>query len=414
MHSYNIDCNMRKKLVSAILVLLVAICQAQPQTFTLTGKVVDAASGNPVPAASVFLSNTSIGTAANDKGLFTLHNAPGGKYDLVVSSLGYATFFKTINITNAIEPLTIQLQQKANELAGVVIGTYDKDGWQRWSRTFIQDFIGTSSNADNCEIKNDTVIKFHYSQKRNELTAFADEAIIIVNSTLGYTIHYKLENFSHNFNNNTISYEGFPLFEQMDGNLRKKHKWDLARKDAYYGSIMHFMRCLFVNKLLENGYEVRRLEKKVNAERRRVQALYTYLKGADGDKKLEGTVTKDSLDYYNRILAEPKEFDVLHPQILPGDSIAFGGDSVTAVFAFKDYLQIMYKNKKEEYEYRSHLLTPDSPNGYITSLATLINRRAIYVSYNGAYYDPQDLLTSGYWGWSDKACNMLPFDYWPD
>jgi hypothetical protein len=73
----------------------------------------------------------------------------------------------------------------------------------------------------------------------------------------------------------------------------------------------------------------------------------------------------------------------------------------------------VYKKKKEPYEYTSKQMTPDSPSGFITSLTTLINNRPVFVAYNGAFYMPQDMLTSGYWAWSEKVCNMLPFDYWP-
>lgn len=405
---------MAKRFAIIIAVFFIGMVQLQAQAYVLTGKVTDAGTGNPVAGASVFFSNTSIGTATNDKGVFTLHNIPSGKLDLVVSSLGYETYFETINAGSTTNELAIKLKAKANELANVVVGTYEKDGWTKWGKDFLNDFIGTSSNSFNCIIKNREVIKFRYSQKRNYLEAFADEPLLIENRALGYTIRYKLEAFTHDFKGGMISYYGFPLFEEMQGNARKTKKWQENRKDVYYGSMMHFMRCLFANKILENSFEVRKLVKKENLEKKRVQALYKYLAGADGNGNFEERLPKDSVTYYNKVLRQPDANNILYTQILPGDSIAYAEDSVTAGVAFDDYLQITYKNKKVPAEYSQRISLRDQPvSSYITSTIYLVNRRPVYVSHIGAYYSPQDLLSSGYWGWSEKICNMLPFDYWP-
>lgn len=410
------------KKLAVIIILSIACIQAVCQTINIQGKVLDKETCNPVPNASVFLSNTSIGTAADAKGVFTLHNAPNGKFDLVISSLGYETYFETIVTTKLTEPLVIKLAPKANQLADVVVGTYEKDGWSRWGKTFINDFIGMSSNAMSCFINNSKVIKFRYSKKRNLLEAFADEPLEIENKALGYIIHYKLEGFTHDFANNTISYFGFPLFEQMEGNFRKQKRWEENRKDVYYGSVTHFMRCLYVNKLQENGFEIRHMEKRENIEKKRVQALYKYW--SEGNINFEDNLPRDSVKHYQKVLGEPSAYDVLYTQLLPGDSIAYGEDSVTAALAFDNYLHVTYKNKKAPGEYRpvtlgdETMLNPagkeiPSSGNYMTSTILLLNKRPVYVSHNGAYYAPQDMLSAGYWGWSEKVANMLPFDYWP-
>lgn len=408
--------------VAAIIVLLFAGLTSYCQDTNLQGKVVDKESGNPVPNASVFLSNTSIGTVADAKGAFTLHNIPNAKFDLIVSSLGYETYFETIVASKITGPLVIKLTPKANQLADVVVGTYEKDGWAHWGKTFTDDFIGASSNAQSCTIKNYKVIKFRFSKKRNLLEAFADEPLEIENKALGYIIHYKLEGFTDDFANNTVSYYGFPLFEQMEGNARKLKRWQESRKEVYYGSVTHFMRCLYVNKIAENGFEVRRLEKKENAEKKRVQALYKYW--SEADVNFEAKLNKDSVKHYQTVLGQPLVYDVLYTKLVPGDSIAYAEDSVTAALAFDNYLHVTYKGKKAPGEFRNiiHVGEPtvDSlgkkvpeESSYMTSTILLLNKRPVYVSYNGAYYAPQDMLSSGYWGWSEKVANMLPFDYWP-
>ena len=43
----------------------------------------------------------------------------------------------------------------------------------------------------------------------------------------------------------------------------------------------------------------------------------------------------------------------------------------------------------------------------------LINGRPVEVLANGSYFNPEDLLSSGWWGWWEKMGTMLPFDYQP-
>jgi hypothetical protein len=49
----------------------------------------------------------------------------------------------------------------------------------------------------------------------------------------------------------------------------------------------------------------------------------------------------------------------------------------------------------------------------LQSEITLLNGKPVEVFANGAYFNPQDLLSSGYWGWWEKIGTMLPFDYQP-
>jgi hypothetical protein len=52
--------------------------------------------------------------------------------------------------------------------------------------------------------------------------------------------------------------------------------------------------------------------------------------------------------------------------------------------------------------------------GQHLSEITLINQRPIAIMSNGSFFLPNDLLSSGYWAWSEKIATMLPFDYKPD
>src|SRR5688572_4721672 len=110
----------------------------------LKGVVQNTDSKAPVPAASIFLANTSIGTTANTNGQFTL-NIPTGKFDLIVSSVGYETYTQTITSPFNSDFISINLQPKAKELDNVRIEPFEKDGWEKWGQFFVENFVGFSA-----------------------------------------------------------------------------------------------------------------------------------------------------------------------------------------------------------------------------------------------------------------------------
>jgi hypothetical protein len=201
------------------------------------------------------------------------------------------------------------------------------------------------------------------------------------------------------------------------GLIRRRAK---KREDAYYGSLMHFMRSLYRNKLLEDHFEVRRLIKVSDAEKKRVRDIYRIAiqrPMADGRMLISNAFNgfpPDSAAYYHTVLQQPDKLNILVNQVLPGDSIAYGADSVTAGFHFKDYLQVVYPLKKtpaEFFSYGQPGIVRDQP---LTSEITLITGQPLYVLANGSYYEELNLLTSGYWAWWEKIGNLLPYDYQPD
>ena len=375
----------------------------------IKGVVLDAEKNVPVPAASVFLSNTSIGTTASVQGTFEL-SVPNGKFDLIVSSVGFETFNQTIITTDIADFITIRLKPKQNELENVIIEPYEKDGWEKWGKFFTDMFIGNAANAMECKIKNTEVIHFRNSKKTNELIVIADEPLVIENKALGYQVRYQLEGFSYDFKTHYLFYFGYPFFEDLKGSAARKKHWASKRSDAYYGSMMHFMRAVYRNTLAAEGFEVRHLKKIPNLEKQRVKALYAQRVSTSGKTISLTKENTDSTDYYNRILRGPDVNNVIGRNLLPGDSIAGALDSVTAILDFNDYLLIIYTKKLAAPEYVRQY--PDAGTA-MASQITLLNNRPIEIQANGSYYSPTDLLHTGYWSWSEKIASMLPFDYHP-
>ncbi len=380
----------------------------------LKGVVMDADKNEPVPKASVFLNNTSIGTTANNEGRFEL-SIPAGKYELIVSSVGYLTSNQTISATDVQDFLTIRLTLKAPELEAVVIEPYLKDGWQQWGQFFLENFIGTSALVADCKILNKDVIRFRHSKKNNRLTAHAWEPLLIENKALGYRIRYQMETFLYDFKTRYVLYTGYPFFELLDGKAKKQKEWEKKRREIYDGSIMHFMRSLYRNTIVQEGFEIRRLKKVPNREKQRIKGTYRQklqtATATDGVVRIGAANNAiDSSAYYNEVLRQPDFWDVIGKDVLPGDSIAFAIDSVTAGLHFSDHLYVNYKKGKVPPEYKR--LFPSNAQAMLSYLL-LVNSEVVSIQANGMYYNPVDLVTSGYWGWSEKMATMLPFDYQP-
>lgn len=354
--------------------LLFAALQLCAQA-VLSGKVTDKETHKPLAGASVFLSNTSAGTVTGSDGSFSLPPLTPGKYDLVVSAIGYETYVNTIAVSASKTLPEIALQPKVNELQAVVVEAYEKDGWKKWGKFFTEQFIGTSYLASQCRIRNYQVVRFRNSKKNHTLQAFANEPLIIENNALGYTIKFQLESFTYHFDKRMLLYVGFPLFEEKQGRRGQMRRWQSRRDEVYYGSMMHFMRSLYRNRLQEEQFRVYRL------------------------KKIPAT-------------PQQRAMDLLDTTQLTGDSIAYAIDSTTAGVSFPDYLQVVYTGRDEPDEYLMQIF-PTHKKGYITSQITLQNSDSIEVFSNGSYYNPVNLMSSGFWGWAEKMCTLLPVDFKP-
>ncbi|HEY1870511.1 MAG TPA: carboxypeptidase-like regulatory domain-containing protein, partial [Chitinophagaceae bacterium] len=144
-----------------VLIALLASSSVWSQ-FTLKGKVVDSTTNDPLYGASVFCQNTTSGTTTNRDGEFSLTLKSGG-YDLIVSFTGYQT--KEMRITNSDNTsLQIQMVKEEKSMEEVVIRSSNEvtDGWDKYGKFFLENFIGTTPNAAQCELQNPGVLHFYY------------------------------------------------------------------------------------------------------------------------------------------------------------------------------------------------------------------------------------------------------------
>ena len=72
-------------------------CMLDAQVYTLTGKILDKATGKSLPGASVYLPEIKKGTIANKEGVFIL-NIESGSHVMEISYVGYATDVENIKL----------------------------------------------------------------------------------------------------------------------------------------------------------------------------------------------------------------------------------------------------------------------------------------------------------------------------
>lgn len=379
----------------------------------LSGSVTDAVSKAPIASANVYLANSSVGTVTDEKGRFYIRNFPSGRYDLVVSCIGYQPQIISLNASQLPASLPVALQPKVEELQEVVVEPYEKNGWEKWGQFFMDNFIGTHAFAKSCSFRNSKIVKFRFSKKKNTLEAFADDQLVIENRALGYLLKFDLVNFEYNFSTRILIYRVYPFFTELPARReRLKKRWERNRQEVYEGSVMHFMRSLYRNRLIENHFEVRKLIKISPEEKNRIRLiLRSNLTAHTTNRETDsGIIRPDSMNYYRMVMNQPESLNILVNTVLPSDSIAYGIDSTTAGLRFSGYLQVTYPLKKTPPEYKPYL-----PRGveYTSQTSEIYMRtdQPIAVLANGSYFPPIDLITVGYWSWSEKISTLLPNDY---
>jgi hypothetical protein len=335
--------------------------------FTISGKVVDADTKEPLQSASVFAQNTTRGTTTNTEGLFSLTLEKGG-YEIIFSFTGYQS--KTITVQGNSEQLNIELKKADNSMTEVIIKSSNEveDGWQKYGDFFLKHFIGATPFADSCSLLNPQALKFLYFKRSDRLKILATEPLQISNRSLGYNLRYELDSFVYYFKTDMNSYRGQCLYTEMDGTPNEKQMWKKNREEAYYGSRLHFLRSYYDSTLKEEGFTVDLLSKtranKFDRLSNPYDTAYYLFEDSTGNVELWFPI-KASISYYKKSPA--KEY--LQQYKLPMDA----------------KIQISYVDLSE----------------------------GIIIKPNGYFFDQKSWVNQGYWSWKNLA-DQLPYDYEPD
>lgn len=119
---------LRRVLLTATLAAATPVALTAQQGGVLTGRVTDAGSGTPIPAAQIQVVGTSYGSVTGDDGRFRIGGVPAGTYRLLARRVGYQAVTRSVTLgAGATEDVAISLTQAVVSLQQVVTTATGKE-----------------------------------------------------------------------------------------------------------------------------------------------------------------------------------------------------------------------------------------------------------------------------------------------
>lgn len=247
--------------VGVILVLLwpnLAFCQnVTPPEFIISGQLTDAASGNILPQANVFLANTTLGAVTDAEGRYLIHRVPVGTYELVASLLGYEMQKVPVRLATDNIIMNLRLEATPLQMSQVeVLAAPDRE-WQKNLQKFENWFWGNGYKSDECKILNPETLDFEIDHESDCFIATAKRPLRLENLRLGYRAELIVQEFRYYLNKQEIKFAFTPRFEAMTpANDNEAQKWKANRYATYLGSLRHFLAAVIAGRVVPEGYEV--------------------------------------------------------------------------------------------------------------------------------------------------------------
>lgn len=353
-------------------IFLVISFQAFSQTGTITGVVKDAETGESLPFCNVFINNTTLSTATDMEGKYTLSGLEAGPLEVGFSFMGYVAETKKVTL-NPGGTLTLNLDLKpfATELSDVEIKASRDKNWERDLTKFKNLFIGTDEAAARTELLNPWVIDFPTPTEKGAFTAKADLPIEIENRYLGYKITFNLHEFFDSPTHYRIS--GAARFEELTPESEtQKSTWEKNRAEVYRKSPMNMFRSIL------NGTQER-------------EGFYLYGDKAGGSASMNMRSDIFANELGKSVVAY-KADPLVTPTSPPGQFF----------INLKGRIEIHYqKGFTQANTYK------DAP--YPISWLEVSGGK-VKVKENGTVMNPQDLVFSGDMD-RKRVSNLLPLDY---
>ncbi len=396
--------------------ILISLSASLTVAQSISGKVTDFATAEPIPYANVYFAGTLQGAVTSTDGTYKLQSFRPGRYDLVVSHIGYLDSIQTIEVKPG-EDLVIDIALRLEpKLLSEVFVNADTTGWRDNYLQFRRYFLGTTANSSEVEITNPEVLHFYYDAKERKLYAHAKEDLEIFNNALGYRIYYNLKRFDISFRSGALFSFGIPRFEAMKPKSKKQERnWQKARKVAYRGSFEHFLNALQLDSLEQQGFVVNeffRVKNKSRPPQSVINAKRSYFRNEIRSRSAEGSdllrqrsAATDSLVYWTRLNREPVFVDSLGGKVNSGKMLLSSSDTLS----YEGMLQIIYLNEREEFNYAMQHRRGGQRDNKQTSLVSILDSPVVL--YENGYYNVSAFFFEQYLGWHSKMSEMLPLGY---
>lgn len=240
-----------------VMILAVFSCiHAEAQWASITGRVIDGKTAEPLPFANVFLNNTTIGTVTGLAGEFKITNITSpAVYDIIISFVGYDTYRTKVSLDGK----ELTLGEVRLIPAEIELGTVEVKGtkdvvWERKLKNFERIFLGADKVARQCVIKNPWVIDFPQMEDKSTV-AKASAPIEIENRALGYSINFHLTSFVANKTSFLI--QGDAIFKELTTeNKKEREAWERLREETYRHSVQHLFKSILEGRIFGEGFRI--------------------------------------------------------------------------------------------------------------------------------------------------------------
>jgi len=218
----------------------------------INGCIIDSDDGRPIPSATVFFSNTTMGTTTDLKGNYKLKIPGEGSCTLTVSHVGYQSVVKEIEPGRSSVEFNVAMQLQELDEVAISAGVRFR---QRDINLFWKTILGKKPSGRTIRATNSDKVYYFYNPQTKILKVTCWEPIQILNYETGYYIHFILNYFLHDYNTGISQWNYQYVFTELDPtNLRQKDIWDKNRERVYDVSITKFIKSLYNNSLYNDGF----------------------------------------------------------------------------------------------------------------------------------------------------------------
>ena len=361
--------------------ILLLFCKPAYSQINFYGKVIDDTTDMPVPNASIYFNNTTIGTTTNHGGEFNLTVPFFFHTELVISCNGYEVFlYKPVAAQMASKRFVFKLHSRETEIENKLDPGIDSK--KRWLNIFYKNVLGITEEAAKSTIRNEKSIYFVPGVNKTSFVAYADTPLIIINPLLGYKIRFNLVEFLYDEATAYCDFSGYACYEEMDANT----KYIKNRHQCFYGSSLHFYRSLIANQLSQNGFG-------------------TFLQMPLSDSLIAQSNRAGAL-----LLPEEqsKIVPITAQQILFIDSANNFSISVTGRLLVQ-----YYKNPFAKRFLSKNISNKSMLPGGVQTYLSFKSGIPIGINNAGVLSDPAAIAYEGYWMY-ERLANTLPYDYQPE
>lgn len=360
----------------ALFVVWNLVASAAPAQSTessvVRGRVVDAETNNPLPHTHVFVAQSMNGTVTDSTGRFYLDEVHPAAKRLYVSRVGHTNRAVALEPTpGRTQDFTLRLEPEVLKTPPVTVSAERDEEWYERLDRFKRLFIGTSTYAEDCTLLNPEVLRFE-QKWWGKFEVRAEKPLVIENRALGYRLRYFLKEFEER--GSVVRWDGEPLFEPLSpDDSMEAAQWRQNRREAYRGSLRHFLDALLDDRLEQEQFDLYRLP--------RASAF-------------RHTSRADRLPTSRDRILEP------------------GPDS-THHLSVTGRLEVIYRGAPESDAYLEWAeIPPRSPRDFQTSQIKL-NQSTVHVDPYGEIVEPYGVTLYRHFAFTTRLATLLPREYEP-